>query len=128
MSDQEVVDTASKLGTGAILGSPLVLLFVKRIFRKSDEEKAAILAAIVELRGENKQLRERLEGALSAHRTALENEREARHQLALKVQDHETRLRGREGLNGEPMTSPGFKPGPELQAAINEFKAKEPKP
>lgn len=126
MSDDQAVDTVAKVGTGALLGSPLLLLFVKRFFRKSDEEKAALMALLGELKAENKQLRERLEGALAAHRTQLEAEREARHALALKVQDHETRLRTREGRSGEPMTNPGYRLSPELAEAVAKYREEEP--
>lgn len=130
MSDE--LDTVAKVGGIAGGGGAFVAFGVwlaKRFVRKSDrleaEEKAAMVAALLELKAENKQLRERIEGGLGAHRAQLEAEKDARHALALKVQDHETRLLTREGRGGEPMTSPGFQLSPELAAAI--ARSQEPK-
>lgn len=124
MSDQEAIDTAAKVGGGALLGSPFLLLFVKRFFRKADEERAALIAMNVKLEAKIEQLRERVEGGLGSHRNQLEAEKEARHQLALKVQDHETRLLMREGLGGEPRTNPGSKPSDAVLALRAEHRAR----
>lgn len=125
--EQTAIDTVIKVLLGALGGSPLLLLFVKRWFRRADEEKAALMATLGEMKGEIKQLRERVDGGLGAHRAQLEDEVEARHLLALKVQDHESRLRTREGRTGEPMTNPGYRLPPELAEAVAKYREEDDK-
>lgn len=118
MSDEQaVVDTVAKMGLGALGGSPLLLLFVKRWFRRADEEKQALLSLVAELRGDLRQLRERIEGGLGAHRDQLEA-------VKRELVEHDTRLAFREGRYGaEPLTSPGSKPS----AALEAFRAEQAK-
>lgn len=126
MSDE--LETMAK-GGGIVAAIGFVLntlwrAFIRRGEKAEDRAEQDLREAITELRGENKQLRERLEGVAKSHREQLETEKEARHQLALKVQDHETRLLMREGLGGEPRTNPGSKPSDAVLALRAEHRAR----
>lgn len=113
-------DASEAIGTGGgvISIGTVVWFLLRRALNKGDKAEAAREA---DLRAEVNQLRERLNAALDNHRDQLE-------QLKRTAVEHDTRLKFREGAYGaDPLTNPGLRPSPELQARLNEAKEESTK-